>query len=661
MTATPGRSANPSCTVAIITSGERATLQTAVASIQRQLSTTDELLLVFTAQNAAFPSTPQVRCEQFLRDAFDFAAARNFAVQQAHGEVVAFTDDDCIPSENWLRQIRQRLLQCDAIGGACLPARPYKFPGWWSGDIAWAVGMSTPGFLDGLEDHYPATSNLAGWREIFVKLPFAESSLTAGDSLYLAGREDAEWWRSARVGGLDVRAVPELIVYHDIDPGRLEYQYVRSRMVADGRALWSRRRSPAFAEFAAAEYVNACWARLRSIFAQKEGERARLELARQRALLQAARRDPDADSRAAAGRSRVWRLHYQALRQHAADLAYNLRKTLAPPEPLTPAPRKIFVSALTYLGDTVLLRPFIYALARSLSNAKVHVAARYPELLEDLAPNVIVSRHVEDGAYDAALVPYYSAGDTHIWRTRLARRAVTFDQEVGFSKRSDYRAAARILQKDLQAHEFQNLAHMFNIFGNTQALEPLSLPDFEGAAEELRAAVPWFGERRYVTLQTDSGWPGKDWPLDKWIELATLLDADERIACVLVSTGRSAALLSHALPNTGIHYAVVDETLSIPALALLMKHASLAIGPDSGPKHLAIAQSTPTLTLYGPTQPHRWGALHDQHKHRYVQATGARLTHAETIGLSPVHLMTLIGVDDVFEAARELLPETHSH
>jgi glycosyltransferase involved in cell wall biosynthesis len=47
------------------------------------------------------------------------AAARNAGARAAHGELLAFTDDDCLPDEDWLRSIAQMYRQnsCDAVGG----------------------------------------------------------------------------------------------------------------------------------------------------------------------------------------------------------------------------------------------------------------------------------------------------------------------------------------------------------------------------------------------------------------------------------------------------------------------------------------------------------------------------------------------------------------
>lgn len=43
--------------------------------------------------------------------------ARNIGIRQAHGEIVAFTDDDCLPRRNWIEKISARFVQQPTILG----------------------------------------------------------------------------------------------------------------------------------------------------------------------------------------------------------------------------------------------------------------------------------------------------------------------------------------------------------------------------------------------------------------------------------------------------------------------------------------------------------------------------------------------------------------
>lgn len=57
------------------------------------------------------------------------AAARNNGWKHAHGDIVAFTDSDCIPDKNWLKNLVEpfKELEVGAVGGAYKTANPEKF------------------------------------------------------------------------------------------------------------------------------------------------------------------------------------------------------------------------------------------------------------------------------------------------------------------------------------------------------------------------------------------------------------------------------------------------------------------------------------------------------------------------------------------------------
>lgn len=59
----------------------------------------------------------------FFQENKGFASARNLGLKKAKGDIIAFTDDDCVPKEDWLERIVQKHKEypgCAAIGGAIL-------------------------------------------------------------------------------------------------------------------------------------------------------------------------------------------------------------------------------------------------------------------------------------------------------------------------------------------------------------------------------------------------------------------------------------------------------------------------------------------------------------------------------------------------------------
>ena len=106
-------------------------------------------------------------------------------------------------------------------------------------------------------------------------------------------------------------------------------------------------------------------------------------------------------------------------------------------------------------------------------------------------------------------------------------------------------------------------------------------------------------EKPLVLLAPGSGWNGKNWPADRFVELARRLEA--RGACVAWTGSAGEAALCQ---GPGRKWA---GRLSLGQLAAIMEHAAVWVGNDSGPMHLAGAMGCPTTSFWGPTREEKWG------------------------------------------------------
>jgi heptosyltransferase-2 len=155
------------------------------------------------------------------------------------------------------------------------------------------------------------------------------------------------------------------------------------------------------------------------------------------------------------------------------------------------------------------------------------------------------------------------------------------------------------------------------------------LPRFELLAAERRYALVCWEERRLrsplVLIHPGSGGRRKCWPLDRYLALAQWC---VRQGCeVLLLHGPAETDLGDLL---SAEVGWRDRSLCPPGLlelASLLESAALFIGNDSGPGHLAAALGTPTLTLFGPTDPRVWRPPHPQA--RVVQAPDGELARLE--------------------------------
>lgn len=74
------------------------------------------------------------------------ATGRNVGILEAHGEIIAFTDGDCLVARDWLRNIAKHFedTDIDGLGGKVLNAVPEnRYEEYW-GNLAWNLIMSFP-------------------------------------------------------------------------------------------------------------------------------------------------------------------------------------------------------------------------------------------------------------------------------------------------------------------------------------------------------------------------------------------------------------------------------------------------------------------------------------------------------------------------------------
>lgn len=153
-----------------------------------------------------------------------------------------------------------------------------------------------------------------------------------------------------------------------------------------------------------------------------------------------------------------------------------------------------------------------------------------------------------------------------------------------------------------------------------------------------------------VVLHPGAGAPARQWPTDRYAELAAALAAD---GCRVVVTGSPAEadLVDAVVTGAGLpRSAVWPATAGLPALVALISDCRLLVCGDTGVGHLATATGTPSVLLFGPTPPKLWGPRGDG-RHVALWAGDCGDPHAET----PDAGLLLLSVPRVLDAARSAL------
>ena len=158
----------------------------------------------------------------------------------------------------------------------------------------------------------------------------------------------------------------------------------------------------------------------------------------------------------------------------------------------------------------------------------------------------------------------------------------------------------------------------------------------------------------FVHLHPTSRWQFKCWPAARNAELVDRL-ATEGHPVVLTSAPDETPFIDEILGRTAAKPLNLAGQLTLKELGALTARARLFIGVDSMPMHLAAAMGTPTVVLFGPSGESEWGPWNVER--RVITSTHTcRPCGLDGCGGGKVsECLTLLPVDAVHAAARELL------
>lgn len=118
----------------------------------------------------------------------------------------------------------------------------------------------------------------------------------------------------------------------------------------------------------------------------------------------------------------------------------------------------------------------------------------------------------------------------------------------------------------------------------------------------------------HIVISPASRWETKNWPADRFAEVARHLQARLGVSVTLLGApaDMDACRTIEGMLQGGCQN--LAGRTSIVEMGAILKKADLLISNDSGPVHMAAAAGTPTLVVFGPTNPDRTGPFGDRHR-----------------------------------------------
>lgn len=163
-----------------------------------------------------------------------------------------------------------------------------------------------------------------------------------------------------------------------------------------------------------------------------------------------------------------------------------------------------------------------------------------------------------------------------------------------------------------EVHRYLRVLRLLNINGSPDFLEFWHTDADREMIQDLLRAEGVSLTDRLIAFNLGTTWRTKQWDIANFVEVI------EQIArwtpdTSVVLTGSSAEMeLAAALPTSLPAINLVGKT-SILQLGALLERCEICLTCDSGPMHIAAAVGTPTIALFGPTDPVRhkpYGAGH---------------------------------------------------
>jgi lipopolysaccharide heptosyltransferase I len=114
------------------------------------------------------------------------------------------------------------------------------------------------------------------------------------------------------------------------------------------------------------------------------------------------------------------------------------------------------------------------------------------------------------------------------------------------------------------------------------------------------------GSGPFALINPGAAWPNKRWPAERFGEVAAFI-RDVRGWPVFVLWGPGEEELARSVVAASNGAARVAPPTQLPDLLALCRAAHLMVSGDTGPLHIAAAAGTPTVAIFGPTDPERNG------------------------------------------------------
>jgi len=334
-------------------------------------------------------------------------------------------------------------------------------------------------------------------------------------------------------------------------------------------------------------------------------------------------------------------------------------------------PQRILVVKLRYLGDVLLSTPVVASLRAAFPGAflsmlvnpgteamvahnphldEVLVVERSPSPLRQLRFVLGLRRRRFDLVIDltdgdrAAILSWVTGAAIRagfnregLWRGRLYTHVAPLREQP-----------ILIVRQQLMALEVLGIA----VVESTPLLRVR--PIDETAAEDALGQVGIAPGERFVAVHPGARWWFKGWPAERFAGLIDYIQGKLDITVLLLGGDQEREIEGAILGRVGTGLRSLVGRLGVLELAALLRQATLFVGNDNGPMHIAAAMGTPVVALFGPTDPRVWAPSGQGHVTVY-KGIDCQPCFPDGCRRGEENCMRRIGLDDVIPLVEKLL------
>ncbi|MEQ9465472.1 MAG: glycosyltransferase [Haliea sp.] len=180
------------------------TLPRTLQAVMEQTRAADEIIVVGRDENGVAGRFPRVRFVDTGKPVCA-AVARNCGIAESRGQIIVFTDADCIPETDWLEQHERAHCQGARVAGGGVSVASENY---------WVLSDNVSMFHDFVRELPPGERSLLPTLNLSVQRSVVEEVGLMDESFPGAAAEDSDWTIRMRLAGYRLQFVPAAVVHH---------------------------------------------------------------------------------------------------------------------------------------------------------------------------------------------------------------------------------------------------------------------------------------------------------------------------------------------------------------------------------------------------------------------------------------------------------------